>query len=398
MGTFDNDNDHLRQWVHLDQDFVCPGPLTPDWTISLFSTPVPTTPGWSLSPLLTPPSPLMDTMMQGDRSWSVPLYSSYHPDVGGAGFGSRYRWLPEYDRHSRGGSPMSSSSTSSSQHEAHYQHGGSNNEVEGYEYEHSYSYPSTSWLLPSYSYPSTSLLLSSSRSPSPYLDAYPFWPQFPGDNHDEELPCSAVLSSDAFPRLHDAGDYLRWELGLPPGAIVDLSAVPEKADGRPAVAFHTAAEVAIYASPRQMLTLQEICDALADRFSGFRESDERWRSTIRHILSLHGTFVKRLEKSPNDSKSHYWSFDVSQVGKSRPRKRKPRSACERAEAKTIEAKRAAEARAVASKAPGWRSKKGKAKSTQEDVSSSRGRSKSTASSSSTSAPAQHRYSPCKARA
>ncbi|KAJ7650840.1 hypothetical protein FB45DRAFT_888932 [Roridomyces roridus] len=395
MGTYDNEDDHLRQWVHLDQDFVRPGPLTPDSTISLLSTPGPTTPDWSLSPLLTPPSPLMDTMMQGDHTWSVPLYPSHHPDVADAGYDSCYRQLPEYDRHSRSGSPMSSSSTSSSQHELHYQ------------YNDSYPYPSTS-LLPSYSY--------SSRSSSPHLDAHHGWPNFPGDHCDEKLgvldgfhtlpqftssgalPRSAVLSSAAFPRIH-AGDYLRWELRLPPGAVVDLSAVPEKSDGRPAVAFHIAAAVAIYASARKMLTLQEICDALADRFSGFRDSDEKWRDTIRHTLSLQGIFVKRPEKSPYDPKSHYWSFDVSQVGKSRPRKRK--SPREKAEAKMIEAKRAAEAREAASKALGRRGKKGTSKKCKsrviaEDVSLSRSRSKPAAST--TLEPIQRRRSPRKAPA
>lgn len=91
------------------------------------------------------------------------------------------------------------------------------------------------------------------------------------------LPPSAFQQTSRFP---DAGDYLRQQLNLPPGAMVSLWCLQEPAGGeKPTIPLPMLIKLAIYGSQKKRLTLQEIYQEIANRFTWFREhfDDQAWR-------------------------------------------------------------------------------------------------------------------------
>ncbi|KAJ6577970.1 hypothetical protein B0H19DRAFT_932648, partial [Mycena capillaripes] len=123
------------------------------------------------------------------------------------------------------------------------------------------------------------------------------------------LPPSAFQQASRFP---DAGDYLRGQLNLPPGAAVSLWCLPEPAGGeKPTIPLPMLIKLAIYGSAKKRLTLQEIYQEIAGRFTWFREhfDDQAWRNSIRHNLSLNKVFKNIQRPVTEPGKGSYWELD-----------------------------------------------------------------------------------------
>ncbi|KAF7375267.1 Winged helix DNA-binding domain-containing protein [Mycena sanguinolenta] len=141
-----------------------------------------------------------------------------------------------------------------------------------------------------------------------------------GDDPLLSSPCSSesALPPSAFVAIHgfrDAGNHLRTTIGIPPGAPINLWAVTDPPDGsRPGMPLPRLIQLAIYGSKRKILTLQEICSAIAARFQFFREEDrigrESWRNSIRHALSLYSVFIKIKREEGTRGRGDYWVLNV----------------------------------------------------------------------------------------
>ncbi|KAJ6598777.1 hypothetical protein B0H10DRAFT_2085005 [Mycena sp. CBHHK59/15] len=142
-------------------------------------------------------------------------------------------------------------------------------------------------------------------------------PSFPN-----AMPPSAFQSSPRFP---DAGDYLRQQLNLPPGAPVNLWSVPEPPNGeKPTIPLPMLIKLAIYGNNNKKLTLKGIYKELIDRFHWFREhqNEAAWKNSIRHNLSLNKVFRTMQRPVTEPGKGSYWELDVSGgEGYKRARKR-----------------------------------------------------------------------------
>lgn len=147
--------------------------------------------------------------------------------------------------------------------------------------------------------------------------------------------------------LADETVHLRALLGCPPGAPVGLNALADPPPGeKPNYPLPTLIKLAIYGSPRRRLTLQEIYQALEDRFEWFRQrTDElswkvrvlhfhflpfglgerivtKFQNSIRHNLSLRKCFLKVQRPITEPGKGSYWMIDLTQgEGNKRVRKR-----------------------------------------------------------------------------
>lgn len=133
----------------------------------------------------------------------------------------------------------------------------------------------------------------------------------------------AVLLSDS--EMADETEHLRAQLGCPPGAPVGLRALADPPPGeKPNYPLPTLIKLAIYDSPRGRLTLQEIYQALEDRFEWFRQRTDElsWKNSIRHNLSLRKCFLKVQRPITEPGKGSYWMIDLTQgEGNKRVRKR-----------------------------------------------------------------------------
>ncbi len=97
---------------------------------------------------------------------------------------------------------------------------------------------------------------------------------------------SGMLSDS---ELADETVHLRALLGCPPGAPVGLNALADPPPGeKPNYPLPTLIKLAIYGSPRRRLTLQEIYQALEDRFEWFRERTDElsWKVRVQRFLFL----------------------------------------------------------------------------------------------------------------
>ncbi|KAH9063630.1 hypothetical protein EDB87DRAFT_1557719 [Lactarius vividus] len=125
--------------------------------------------------------------------------------------------------------------------------------------------------------------------------------------------------------MADETEHLRAQLGCPPGAPVGLSALADPPPGeKPNYPLPTLIKLAIYDSPRSRLTLQEIYQALEDRFEWFRQRTDElsWKNSIRHNLSLRKCFLKVQRPITEPGKGSYWMIDLTQgEGNKRVRKR-----------------------------------------------------------------------------
>jgi len=94
---------------------------------------------------------------------------------------------------------------------------------------------------------------------------------------------SGMLSDS---ELADETVHLRALLGCPPGAPVGLNALADPPPGeKPNYPLPTLIKLAIYGSPRRRLTLQEIYQALEDRFEWFRERTDElsWKVRVQRF-------------------------------------------------------------------------------------------------------------------
>jgi hypothetical protein len=91
---------------------------------------------------------------------------------------------------------------------------------------------------------------------------------------------NAVMLSDS--EMADETEHLRAQLGCPPGAPVGLRALADPPPGeKPNYPLPTLIKLAIYDSPRGRLTLQEIYQALEDRFEWFRQRTDELSWKVR---------------------------------------------------------------------------------------------------------------------
>jgi len=89
--------------------------------------------------------------------------------------------------------------------------------------------------------------------------------------------------------LADETVHLRALLGCPPGAPVGLDALADPPPGeKPNYPLPTLIKLAIYGSPRRRLTLQEIYQALEDRFEWFRQRTDElsWKVRVQRFLFI----------------------------------------------------------------------------------------------------------------
>lgn len=87
--------------------------------------------------------------------------------------------------------------------------------------------------------------------------------------------------------LADETVHLRALLGCPPGAPVGLDALADPPLGeKPNYPLPTLIKLAIYGSPRRRLTLQEIYQALEDRFEWFRQRTDELSWKVRIVRFL----------------------------------------------------------------------------------------------------------------
>ena len=83
---------------------------------------------------------------------------------------------------------------------------------------------------------------------------------------------------------------------------------------RPIFSYSFLIALSLLSSPKNQLTLSEICQWIAEAFPYFKYSRSiNWRNSIRHNLSLNGAFKKTTKSS--DGKSHLWTFQEGHEGK-----------------------------------------------------------------------------------
>ncbi|KAJ3571977.1 hypothetical protein NP233_g3385 [Leucocoprinus birnbaumii] len=122
--------------------------------------------------------------------------------------------------------------------------------------------------------------------------------------------------------------YLRGQLGLSPEKRVDLWAIPDPPPGqKPDQPLSTLVKLAIHGSEKGLLTLQEIYQALQNRFEYFAQSKaSTWKNSIRHNLSLNLVFRSHARPIDDPGQGRYWSLDISNgEGYKRERRRKRRN-------------------------------------------------------------------------
>lgn len=153
------------------------------------------------------------------------------------------------------------------------------------------------------------------------------------------------VGDDSFIPTSDA--EIRQFLGLSPDQELSLNALADPPAGqRPGQSIPTLSQLAILGSPTKRLTLQEIYQALEDRFEWFRlnRDDKSWQvraciilslrhtlthmsiqNSIRHNLSLYKCFRRIAKPITEPGKGSYWVVDYSRgSGTKRPRKRNKR--------------------------------------------------------------------------
>ena len=126
---------------------------------------------------------------------------------------------------------------------------------------------------------------SPSQSEQKMTPAPPVSPVPTPSNQPEPDAGSLGMLSDS--ELADETVHLRALLGCPPGAPVGLSALADPPPGeKPNYPLPTLIKLAIYGSPRRRLTLQEIYQALEDRFEWFRQRTDElsWKVRIIRVL------------------------------------------------------------------------------------------------------------------
>ncbi|XP_033825317.1 forkhead box protein P1-B-like isoform X2 [Periophthalmus magnuspinnatus] len=97
--------------------------------------------------------------------------------------------------------------------------------------------------------------------------------------------------------------------------IVDNKEFYLSTEVRPPFTYASLIRQAIFESPRQQLTLNEIYNWFTRNFAYFRRNAATWKNAVRHNLSLHKCFV-RLE----NVKGAVWTVDEIEFHRRRPQK------------------------------------------------------------------------------
>ncbi|KAL6298648.1 hypothetical protein BKA93DRAFT_743792, partial [Sparassis latifolia] len=114
------------------------------------------------------------------------------------------------------------------------------------------------------------------------------------------------------PDIPDPAPNLRQLLGLGPEEEVSLFSLADPPPGeKPSYPYPTLIKLAIHGSPKMRLTLQEIYDALQERFKWFEDnqSETAWKNSIRHQLSLNKLFRRVARPITEPGKGSYWVVD-----------------------------------------------------------------------------------------
>jgi len=77
---------------------------------------------------------------------------------------------------------------------------------------------------------------------------------------------------------------------------------------------------AIEGSATGKLTLAEIYAAISARYPYFKDSDPRWKNSIRHNLTVNAQFVKNVRPHGDNGKGSFWSLDMSAAAARKPRR------------------------------------------------------------------------------
>ncbi|KAH9481885.1 Forkhead box protein I1-ema [Psilocybe cubensis] len=152
------------------------------------------------------------------------------------------------------------------------------------------------------------------------------WSGSPGaadsDNvEDPHFVTDAVYSSVGLPSHAETENYLRQTLGIPLQVPVTLYALADDPRGPNKPSVTTMARLAIWGSPHKKLTLNQIFEAVEQRYPSLGALvDKPHRRSIRHNLSLKGIF--RREKRPQHApgQGDYWFLDV-RYGEANKRRR-----------------------------------------------------------------------------
>lgn len=205
--------------------------------------------------------------------------------------------------------------------------------------------------------PSVSHVVSSRPTPT-HSQSLPGSGSSSGYNSQDVSPPPGGLHPSAFvndaPTYPDAGDYLRRQLSLPSGQPVSLAALDDPLPGqKPSQSLPILVKLAIYGSPKKRLTLQEIYQAIEQRFEWYRDpGNKSWKvcdstlgkkisfidlgtmiqNSIRHNLSLNKVFRNTHRSITEPGKGAYWELDISEgEGYKRERKRRKQNRARRGE-------------------------------------------------------------------
>ncbi|KAI4522806.1 winged helix DNA-binding domain-containing protein [Schizophyllum commune Loenen D] len=120
--------------------------------------------------------------------------------------------------------------------------------------------------------------------------------------------------------------YLRRRLrSLGVDGPISLWSLPDyPPDVKPPIEHSVLVMVALYAAPTKKLCLQEILDAIMERYPYFRSAKSSWQHSIRHSLSLKIQFCRIDRPASDPGRGGYWYLDLTHgEGDCRERKRKP---------------------------------------------------------------------------